>query len=125
MKSGSPRETAARSASLPPDAFLLLEARATHLHPGARGRFSPRRPSAGGADIGCLVIFTDGESAAASLRCARSGALVLEVASHVTARGAAIPAKRWALEVTDGETWRVRGRLPGAPGGRDPFRDGG
>lgn len=86
----------------------------SHLYPGARGRTAHPLPE-GRAPMPCTVAFADGTEAAASLS-AGGGSLVLRVAPHVTARGTAIPAKRWALAAGGREgadtLVRVAARLP-------------
>jgi hypothetical protein len=101
--------------------LILLRARAPHLYPGARGVWAAPCPRGRGAEAApCLIAFADGEAAPGALAPATDGGMILEVGAHVTARGAAIPARRWRLE-SDGRVWRVRARLPGAPAGGDGF----
>ena len=92
---------------------LILEARSSHLYPGAvlTMRDGPIR-LAGGRSRKCLVVFADGSAATAALR--RSGlAYRLEAQGYVTARGTAIAVKSWLLgSDATGAMLRVRARIP-------------
>ena len=81
----------------------------THLSPGAHGS------AAGELTIGedCRLEFSDGVEVPARID-RIGGNLVLSVATHSTARGTEIAAKRWKLlaEPGEGETrLRIAGRL--------------
>ena len=93
----------------------LVEIGASHLYPGARATVSPPLgPEAAETGAACLALFADGGRAAARLGPIRTGRAALAVAAHVTARGRAIPAKRWTVTLAaDGAALRVAAR--GAP----------
>jgi hypothetical protein len=91
MRAKAARMTAAASA---------LRARSSHLYPGAR--------LTGAVGPGPVHLeFADGIAIGASL----APDNVLSAPAYVTARGAAIPAKRWRL-ARAGDGWRVAERLP-------------
>lgn len=84
----------------------VFAAAGSHLYPGAAGAVSgPER------DGPCLVEFADGSMAFGRLE---AGGAELALAGYTTARGTAIPAKRWAIAVTGaGGARRFRiSRLP-------------
>ena len=81
-------------------ATLVLAAGESHLYPGATGTGALR-------DGPCMVEFADGATAFGELS---DGATVLELGPYTTARGTAIPAKRWAVALAEGG-FRVLRRL--------------
>ena len=80
----------------------VLAAGGSHLYPGATGSL------AGGAAGECLVEFADGSAALGRLM-VDVEATVLETEPYVTARGTAVSAKRWIVEV-EGARFRIRAR---------------
>jgi hypothetical protein len=85
----------------PPAAPPRLRATATHLYPGAR--------LLGAAAPGAATLaFADGVETLAEIE---ADGVTLAAAPHRTARGAAIPARRWRLRPTE-EGFRVVGRAP-------------
>lgn len=85
----------------------------THLYPGARLTARSGGPLRRGAVM--TIEFADLAVTTARVASAEAGRLVLEVDAHRTRAGAALPAKRWAIERIDdagGEiVYRVRARL--------------
>ncbi|HYD67314.1 hypothetical protein [Azospirillum sp.] len=91
---------------------LTLDAAGTHLYPGARGTVRDGLPpEAVGAPLPCMVVFTDGAFALGTLAW-RGDGWELAAGAYATARGTAIPAKRWRIGF-DGAAFRVGARLPG------------
>ncbi|MCA0239405.1 MAG: hypothetical protein LCI02_00985 [Proteobacteria bacterium] len=89
----------------------MLRATNTHLYPGAR----LRGPLALRVGQRLTIEFSDLGSAAARVDAAADGEATLAVSAHATARGTAIAAKRWLIELSEpaeqeGE-WRVRRRV--------------
>ena len=98
---------------------VVLRAAHTHLYPGARGSLGPGdalRWSAGARDIPCVVEFSDGSAARATLESFAGDGARLRVGGYATLAGTAIPAKRWLLELgwreSAGEGFSVKRRLP-------------
>lgn len=92
---------------------VTLEAAGTHLHPGARGVVRDGPPSA----APCLILFTDGAMAGASLSPCDDAGWLLAVDGYVTGRGTVVAAKRWLVAFDDRSgtpTYRVRTRLHAA-----------
>ncbi|EJN06027.1 hypothetical protein [Herbaspirillum sp. YR522] len=87
---------------------------ASHAYPGCPVRvvgIDVRREHA------CVMVeFADGVTVAGSWIPGRGQGAELHIAAHATARGTAIPAKRWWLAPADDPaegagTWRVKRRL--------------
>ncbi|SNT83525.1 hypothetical protein SAMN02744786_3368 [Stenotrophomonas sp. CC120222-04] len=83
----------------------------THIYPGATADLSGRLPEAEG-ETTCLVELSDGVVLSTSCS-VRGGEVLLSMPEYLTARGAKIPAKTWALR-RDVETgaWRAKSRVP-------------
>ncbi|AWJ87904.1 hypothetical protein TSH58p_30860 (plasmid) [Azospirillum sp. TSH58] len=99
---------------------ITLEAGGTHLHVGARGTVRDGRLSAApfGRPSPCLVVFSDGAFAAGTLTPQGGTEWRLAVDGYTTARGTAIPAKRWLVEMAGiGGTlsFRAKARLADGP----------
>lgn len=78
---------------------MILQAPHTHLYPGLRGRVSGVAAIAGTGTRGdCVVEFSDGSAAAASLSRQRE-AWHLDTGAYRTAAGTDIPAKGWLLRL--------------------------
>lgn len=95
---------------------LRLEARHTHLYPGLRGTVIGRMPRpADRRGRTCLVAFSDGSAALATLTVETDVDGVLEAGAYTTAAGTPIPEKRWRIELScdhDGPRhFRVRAKL--------------
>ena len=85
---------------------VVLSARGSHLYPGAAD------PASGTAAGPCLVAFADGSAALGSL-VAAEGRSVLALGPYTTARGTAIPARRWAASLDGAPAeFRILARLP-------------
>lgn len=81
---------------------MILRATHTHLYPGHRGRVCGiARIADPGASGECLVEFSDGSAAAASLSRQRDQ-WRLDTEAYRTAAGTDIPAKRWVLRLREG-----------------------
>ncbi len=96
---------------------VTLEAGGTHLYDGARGVVRDGRLSAAPSlnPTPCMVVFTDGAFTLGTLTPCGGTDWQLAVDAHVTARGTAIPAKRWLVEIASSGgalTFRTRTRLP-------------
>lgn len=81
---------------------ITLEARGTHLHVGARGTVRDGHLSADPSVKAspCIVVFADGTFTAGTLTPHGGTEWRLAVDGHTTARGTAIPAKRWLIAMT-------------------------
>ena len=97
---------------------MILQASHTHLYPGHRGKISGVARSAD-IDNGrhCLIEFSDGSAAAATiLHAARDWQL--QVGAYRTAAGTAIAAQRWRLRLepaAGGLEFRIIGKLLNDP----------
>jgi hypothetical protein len=87
-----------------------LRAGHTHLYPGARLRGEPAVLRRGQTPH---IEFADLGSAPAIVEVVESGRTALTVGAHRTARGTAVAAKRWLIEMVAAGEWRVLKRLPG------------
>lgn len=97
---------------------IVFEASHTHLYPGHEGRVSNADAAPTGKAAGtCRIEFADGGVALGSLTHAEGDDWVLDVGPYATAAGTDIPAKRWRVELRQGEggltTFRIRGKLAG------------
>ncbi|QCO19387.1 hypothetical protein D3869_29485 (plasmid) [Azospirillum brasilense] len=81
---------------------ITLEAGGTHLYVGARGTVRDGRLSAAPSvkPPPCMVVFSDGVFTAGTLTPRGGTEWQLAVDGYTTARGTAIPAKRWLVEMT-------------------------
>ena len=97
---------------------LVLRATHTHLYPGAGGSIAPEPPlrwSATALDLPCVVEFSDGRAAPATLEGFDADGARLSVAAYRTLAGTEVAAGRWLLEIgwreNTAHRFRVRSRL--------------
>lgn len=91
---------------------LRLAARHTHLYPGLTGAVVGAVPSPSARDgRTCLVEFSDGAAALATLRLDDDTAGVLEAGAYTTAAGTEIPEKHWRIELTREDDGRLGFRI--------------
>jgi len=94
----------------------VLAAAGSHLYPGSRGTVrgtggGPVRGTGGGG--ACMVEFADGSAAFGRL-CEAPEGWALALDGYTTARGTAIPPKRWRVQLGNdggGVGFRVTARL--------------
>ena len=90
----------------------MFETASSHLYPGSllHGPTLPLEERFGLGQRHCLIAFGDGAQATGRIE-ESAGSLQLHMDDYVTARGTAIGARRWQLELKSPQVLKVRARI--------------